>query len=169
MSLIPPTGLAAVLVRGTDAQTVGQPSNTVRLLADSSTTGGALSTHRVTLGKGADGAYPHRHTGSSELFYILGGSLQVLAGEDVHTAHEGDLLVVPPNMPHAFAAAPHSEADLLIVITPGIERFDYFRLLARLATGEAMLPELLDSQERFDNHFLDSPAWNQLRSGENDQ
>jgi hypothetical protein len=31
------------------------------LLADSSATAGALSSHRVALGRGADGAMPHRH------------------------------------------------------------------------------------------------------------
>jgi hypothetical protein len=39
-------------------------------------------------------------------------------------------------MPHAFAAPPGSGADLLIVIIPGVERFEYFRHLARIAAGE---------------------------------
>ena len=50
------------------------------------------------------------------------------------------------------------------MITPGVERFDYFRLLGRLGKGEATLDELLESQERFDNHFLDSPEWTEARS-----
>jgi hypothetical protein len=55
-------------------------------------------------------------------------------------------------------------ADLLIVVTPGIERFGYFRLLARLAQGQATLDELLTAQDRYDNHFMDSPGWQAART-----
>ncbi|MFB4296847.1 cupin domain-containing protein [Actinomadura sp. NTSP31] len=154
----------AVVVRGNEAETIGDVPAAVRLLADSSSTGGALSTQRVTLAPGGNGATPHYHAGSTELFYMLGGTAQILSGEQVLEAGEGDLVVVPPGLAHAFAAKPGSTADLLIVITPGVERFDYFRLLGRLGKGEATLDELLESQERFDNHFLDSPEWTKARS-----
>src|ERR1700743_2450777 len=101
MSLLTTDGRSAVLVREADTETLGTESNTVRLYADASATGGALSSQRVTLGEGANGARPHHHTGSAELFFILDGSLQVLAGDQVATAETGDLLVVPPMTPHA--------------------------------------------------------------------
>jgi mannose-6-phosphate isomerase-like protein (cupin superfamily) len=41
--------------------------------------------------QGAAGAPPHHHTGSSELFYVVSGAAQMLAGESVMTADEGDL------------------------------------------------------------------------------
>jgi hypothetical protein len=47
-----------VLVHAKDAESVGFPPQTVRLLADSSSTGGKLSTQRVTLRGGVDGANP---------------------------------------------------------------------------------------------------------------
>ena len=65
---------AAVLVRAADAEVIGFPPQTVRLLADSSATGGHLSTQRVTLAGGANGANPHHHANSAELFYVLSGS-----------------------------------------------------------------------------------------------
>ena len=83
----------------------------------------------------------------------------MLAGERVLTAAEGDLVVVPPGTVHAFAAAPASEADLLIILTPGVERFEYFRHLQRIATGEASLESILEVQDLYDNHFDDSPVW----------
>ncbi|PRX64685.1 mannose-6-phosphate isomerase-like protein (cupin superfamily) [Nonomuraea fuscirosea] len=162
MTIFDPT--TAAVIRSVDAEVIGGPPSTGRMLLDSSATGGALSTVRITLGEGADGAVPHTHTTASELFYVLDGRAQVLAGEKVVTLEQGDVAVVPPDVAHAFAAAPGSEADLLIVITPGVERFEHFRLLARLKTGEATLEELLESQERFDNHFLDSPAWKLART-----
>jgi hypothetical protein len=73
----------AVLVRAADAEVIGFPPQTVRLLADSSSTGGHLSTQRVTLAGGADGANPHHHASSAELFYVLSGSVQLLAGDRV--------------------------------------------------------------------------------------
>jgi hypothetical protein len=47
-------------------------------------------------------------------------------------------------MPHAFAAARGSSADLLIVIAPGVERFEYFRRLIRVARGEDTPESLKD-------------------------
>ena len=149
---------AAVLVRGADAELVGFPPQTVRLLADSSSTGGKLSTQRVTLLRGADGANPHHHAWSAELFYVLSGSVQLLAGDRLLVAGEGDLAVVPPGLPHAFAAARGSDADLLIVITPGIERFEYFRHLARIATGQQPPQSLLQVQALYDTFFEPGPT-----------
>ena len=155
----------AVLVRAADAEVIGFPPQTVRLLADSSSTGGHLSTQRVTLAGGADGANPHHHASSAELFYVLSGSVQLLAGDRVHVAGEGDLAVVPPGLPHAFAAAPACDADLLIVITPGVERFEYFRHLARVGSGAQPRESLLEVQALYDTFFGESPAWQQARSG----
>ena len=56
MSLIVADFTESVVVRQAAAEVIGQQPITIRLLADSSSTGGALSTQRVTLGNGADGA-----------------------------------------------------------------------------------------------------------------
>ncbi|MFC4535066.1 cupin domain-containing protein [Sphaerisporangium dianthi] len=154
----------SVIVRSADAEVIGQSPTTVRLLADSGSTGGALSTQRVTLTSGANGAAPHRHTGSAELFYMLGGTAQLLSGEQVVTAERGDLVIVPPGLAHAFAAAPGEDADILIVITPGVDRFEYFRHLERIAYGKVPPESLLDVQELYDTHFLTSTSWNNARS-----
>ncbi|WP_327092652.1 cupin domain-containing protein [Nonomuraea sp. NBC_01738] len=153
----------SMIVRAADAETLVSPTTTGRLLLDSSDTGGALSTIRMTLAQGADGAVPHHHATSTELFYVLEGKARVLSGEEIVTLEAGDVAAVPPLTPHAFAAAPGHTADLLIVVAPGIQRFEYFRLLDRLRRGEATLDELLASQDLFDNHFLDSPAWTRDR------
>ena len=63
--------------------------------------------------------YPHHRASSAELFYVLSGAIQLLADDRLLGAGEGDPAVVPPGLPHAFAAARGSDADLLIVITPG--------------------------------------------------
>jgi quercetin dioxygenase-like cupin family protein len=163
MSLHPPVFDRSVFVRSADAETVGRAPVQIRLLADSSATGGALSSVRVTLEAGADGAKPHHHDGSAELFYVLEGGLEVLSGTDIIQAERGDLIVVPPRVQHAFAAARGKSADLLIVITPGVERFDYFRKLERIAYGKEPPESLKDVQELFDTFFDQSAAWDRAR------
>ena len=94
---------------------------------------------------------------------MLSGSAQLLADDRIVAASEGDLALVPSGLPHAFAAAPASDADLLIVITPGVERFEYFRHLARIATGWQSPESLLEVQARYDTFFDDRLAWRQAR------
>ncbi|KOV61700.1 cupin domain-containing protein [Streptomyces sp. MMG1121] len=163
MSLFVPKFDDTVLVRDAEAEVVGQAPTTLKLLADSSASGGALSTVRVTLAEGADGARPHVHHRSAEMFFLLDGEAELLSGDDVVTARRGDLVIVPPDRPHAFAAAPGSPADLLIVIAPGVERFDYFRHLQRIRLGEVTQESLLEVQELYDNHFLKSAVWDARR------
>ncbi|GAA5178338.1 cupin domain-containing protein [Rugosimonospora acidiphila] len=151
MSAIVDDQYRPVLVRAGEAEHLESIGHT--LLADSSATRGALSSHRITLGRGADGAVPHRHNASWELFFILDGRLDVLLGDEVVTANEGDLLVAPPGMTHAFGAHRDSAADALIVLTPGVERFDYFRHVVRLRAGTEPAQTLLGLQDRFDTHF----------------
>src|SRR3981081_438726 len=120
MSLIVPGFDESVIVRSAEAEVIGRPPTTIRLLADSSSTGGPLSTQRVSLTDGADGAKPHHHANSAELFYMLDGTAQLLPGEQVVTAGRGDLIVGPPGVPHAVAPARGQAADLLSVIAPGV-------------------------------------------------
>lgn len=164
MSVILPSFNRSVIVRSAAAEVVGNPSVQVSLLADSSATGGALSTVRVTLSKGADGAKPHRHDRSAEMFYVLDGAVQVLSGSDIVKAERGDVIVVPPKLAHAFSADRGSGAELLIVIAPGIERFEYFRQLTRIARGEEPPESLKDVQDLYDTYFLNSPEWDAARS-----
>ncbi|MEY9994500.1 mannose-6-phosphate isomerase-like protein (cupin superfamily) [Streptomyces sp. V4I8] len=163
MSLFVPKFDESVIVRDGDAEVIGGDPVAVKLLADSSASGGALSTVRVTLGEGADGARPHLHKNSAEMFFFLDGTAEVLSGDDIVTAEAGDLVIVPPGKPHAFAAAPGARADLLIVITPGVERFEYFRHLQRVRLGEVTPESLLEVQELYDNHFLRSETWDARR------
>ena len=106
-----------------------------------------------------DGAPPHFHSGAAELFYVLDGKLDVLLGEEIVTITANDLLVVPAGLPHAFAPSPHASADVLFVYTPSKPRFDYYRLLERVYTGEVDGAELARTQDQFDNHYVDSAVW----------
>ncbi|MGW0811213.1 cupin domain-containing protein [Nonomuraea sp. NPDC002799] len=124
------------------------------LLAEAAHTDGALGANRLTLAAGARGARRHYHALSSELFYVVDGEMEFELDGEVMPVGAGGLVVVPPRMPHAFGAAPGSTAVLLVVLTPGVDRFGYFRALGRIQHGLDSFDSLLPEQERYDVHFL---------------
>ncbi|WFB08359.1 cupin domain-containing protein [Streptomyces sp. LX-29] len=134
-----------------------------RLLADGGETGGALGANRLTLGAGADGARTHHHALSTELFYVLDGTVEFFLDGELKPVGAGGLVVVPPTMPHAFGAAAGTTADLIAVLTPGVDRFGYFRALGRIQHGLEPFESLLPQQDRYDVHFHDPAAWQAAR------
>jgi quercetin dioxygenase-like cupin family protein len=156
--------ISPVLARADAAETLAHAHGSVMtLLADASGTGGALSVTRSTFPKGADGAPSHFHTETTESLFVIDGRLQVLLGDDVVILEAGDFVAIPAGLPHAFGAAAGSEADILAVFTPAADRFDYYRLLERVAAGDADPSEIPASGERYDNRYVDSPAWKAAR------
>jgi uncharacterized RmlC-like cupin family protein len=85
--------------------------------------------------------------------------VKVLSGAEIVNAEEGDVIVVPPGVPHAFSAERSSGAEILIVIAPGVERFEYFRQLTRIAQGKERPESLREVQDLYDTYFLNSPEW----------
>ncbi|MFD2767122.1 cupin domain-containing protein [Micromonospora eburnea] len=161
-----PQPQSPVLVPAAEAETLADgPTSLITLLADADATHGALTVNRSLLHKTSPGAPPHFHTRTTETFFVIDGTLEVLAGDEILTLNQGDLLVVPPNLPHAFAPAPGRHADILCTFTPGIARFDYYRLLERVYKGEAEPQEIGASSEQFDNHYFDSPTWRSRQTG----
>lgn len=149
-----------VLVRAAEAETLQDgPTSLITLLADSDTTGDAMTVNRATLEAGSPGAPPHFHTRAAEAFFIIDGAMRMLLGDTITTLHKGDFLVVPPKLPHAFAPAPGETADALVVFSPGMAGFDYYRLLERVFRGMSDVSEIAAGSGRYDNHYLDSPLW----------
>ncbi|GAA3213434.1 cupin domain-containing protein [Actinocorallia longicatena] len=135
------------------------PNSVLHLIADTET----VTSNRSVFRDGSDGAPPHFHTRASEMFYVLGGELEMLVDDQVLTLTKGDFLLVPPRTPHAFGAVAGKDADVLCVFTPGMGRFDYYRLLDRVQRGEADPKEIAASSQRFDNHYFESPLWKKTR------
>jgi mannose-6-phosphate isomerase-like protein (cupin superfamily) len=158
MTAIDPGSTEPFLARGAEAEVLGGNVASMQLLVDGVDCGGAVSAIRSRLPKGMQGATPHFHTKAAELFFVIGGELEVLVGEKILTAREGDFLVVPPQAVHAFRTPESSGVDMLFLM-PGVDRFGYFRLIDRIQRGLATPAELLATQEQFDNHFVASPVW----------
>ena len=49
------------------------------------------------------------------------------------------------------------------MIAPGIERFEYFRKLTRIAQGKEPPDNLREVQELYDTYFAESPEWDAAR------
>lgn len=155
---------APVIVTPEDAEVLALPGGAFGLLADASASRGALGVNTLRLDTGADGAAPHCHTQSWELFYVLEGRAEFLVDKELRGVDEGSLVLFPPGLVHAFGAAPGLDTSLLVVLAPGVERFDYFRHLHRVALADKPPQSLsADDQDRFDVHFVDRPEWEAAR------
>lgn len=135
------------------------PTSVIELLADGEHTGEALTVNRARLEVGSPGAPSHLHRSATETIFVIEGSLDVLVGEDVAVLAAGDMVVLPPGTAHAFAPSNGAWADMLAVYTPGQHRFEYYRLLERLFRGEATLDDLTATSDLYDNHYVESAAW----------
>jgi mannose-6-phosphate isomerase-like protein (cupin superfamily) len=152
----------ATVVHADDAEII-QATTTQTLLADSSATGGTTGANLIKIPAGVEGAHPHVHHRSAEVFYVLGGTMEILLDDRIETVGSGGFVVVPPGLPHAFAATPDSGVEIFIYITPGVERFEFFRLLRRITRGEEPESALKKVQDLYDVHFLESPLWQAAR------
>lgn len=154
----------ALVVRPEAVERVDLPSGTFDLLADASETGGVLGVNRLTLSQGADGARPHHHERSTELFYVVGGAADFMLDGTIERVEAGGVVIVPPGLVHAFGAAPGTPTELFVILTPAVDRFDYFRALGRIQRGEESFATLIPMQDRYDVHFADPTEWRTNRA-----
>ena len=87
-------------------------------------TGAAYSLWDVVTGPGK-GPRPHRHHGQDEDFYLLGGEVQFVSGDEMVTVRPGDFVRVPADTVHRYTVTSDEPCRMLIVLTPpgGIEEF----------------------------------------------
>ncbi|ALN92927.1 MULTISPECIES: cupin domain-containing protein [Lysobacter] len=144
----------AFVIQQADAETMAGDGTQLWLLADASDCCGALGANRLRLQPGAAGARPHLHKRSSEAFYVLEGVLEMVIGGDTVRVEQGGYAVIPPGVVHSFAATAGEVADVFITLTPGVERFDYFRMLPSILRGEVDAQTLAQVHDRYDVHFV---------------
>ena len=114
---------------GTRHELSRAPGSSRRIIIGGDQTSGALALSDLTAPGLFGGPPQHIHHHFEEMFYVLDGRVEVLSGREIVKAEAGDVIVVPPLLAHAFAAERGSSADILIIIAPGVERFEYFRSL----------------------------------------
>lgn len=152
--------MTEIVTRAATAETIQDaPGSLITLLTDTA----ELTCNTATFDEGVAGAPVHFHTKATEFFHVTAGRLDILVGDEIHTLEAGDFLSVPPGVKHAFAPAAGHTASVFVGFTPGIGRFDYFRLLGRFGKGEATVQDIKDSSATFDNHYAESAVWSGRR------
>lgn len=110
---------------------------------------GIATTIKVTAAQ-SDGAYvlyeqvippglgvpPHVHTREDEIFFVMDGEVEFLAGTEVVVARAGDIVHAPRNVPHAYKAIGESPATMRFLASPG----DIEAMFAQLASWPADEP-----------------------------
>ena len=73
--------------------------------------------------------HEHVHDGEDEMFYLLGGEIEVFCGEDRWTVGAGSFVFVPRDRPHGFTVSSAGPARALVITGPS-------RLAAQIAEHE---------------------------------
>jgi quercetin dioxygenase-like cupin family protein len=92
---------------------------TTKLTAGQS--GGALSLTEATVPPGG-GPAPHIHPHTDEIFYLVGGELELLRGEGVTTISTGDLVFLPRGITHRYINTGSQPARMLILYTRAVPK-----------------------------------------------
>lgn len=144
----------AFVIQQRDAELLRGDGSELWLLADASDCCGALGCNRLRLQPGAAGARPHVHHRSSEAFYVLEGTLEMLIDGETVRLEQGGLAVIPAGVVHSFRASEGEVADVFVTLAPGTDRFDYFRALPKILRGEIGAQDLAQMHQRYDVHFV---------------
>jgi hypothetical protein len=83
----------------------------------------------------------------------------VFAGDHILSATAGDFVVVPPGNAHAFAATVDHSADVLVMVTPGVERFPFFRAMSSALQSGADRAAASGLQAALDTYPSESAEW----------
>jgi mannose-6-phosphate isomerase-like protein (cupin superfamily) len=100
--------------------------NTVHYLATGASTNGEFGLYRWDMGPEPSGPGAHFHRSISESFFILAGTVRILAGEEWSSAVPGDFVHVPQGGIHGFRNESGQPASMLLHFAPGAPREDYF-------------------------------------------
>ncbi len=103
------------------------------------------------------GASPHLHTGFSESFHVLSGTLTLFDGRSWRPSGPGSFAYVPEHGVHGFRNDANELASFLILFAPGTRREEFFEELAGMAASGRQLSEqeLVDFYQRHDQYMVD--------------
>lgn len=96
----------------------------VNVLVDGTQTNGRYAQVELMVQPGTEPP-THTHTREDETFYLLEGAIRFTIGEHVFTAHAGDYVLMPRNIPHSFKVMTPTAKAVMTIAPAGFE--DYFR------------------------------------------
>ena len=106
---------------------------------DGTQTRGALGVAEFTVPPHAPTPPPHLHHAHEEVFYVLEGELEFLAGNQTVRASQGTFVMVPIGTVHTFSNPTEKPARFLNTFTPPLY-LGYFEALSKL-TQASIAPD----------------------------
>lgn len=89
-------------------------------LATGKETNGQFALIEMQIRKGMEPP-PHTHTKEDEIYYLLDGEVQFMAGEEEHLLKTGDFIYLPKNIPHHWKLLSDTARILVQVMPAGLE------------------------------------------------
>ncbi|MFV5998570.1 cupin domain-containing protein [Streptomyces sp. NPDC056231] len=129
---------------------LGASGSTIEVLVGPAETTGNVSIYRWRMSPSSRGPAPHFHTTFSETFIVEEGEVAYFDGRAWRTLRPGDTAHAAVGDVHALRKERAEPATLLMALSPGVPREEYF---AQLATVNER--ELSRLHEAHDNHFVD--------------
>lgn len=129
---------------------LGASESTIEVLASPAETGGTVSVYRWRMSPSSRGPAPHFHTTFSETFIVEEGEVAYYDGRVWQTLRAGEAAHAAVGEVHAIRKERDEPATLLMLLSPGVPREEYF---AQLATVNGQ--DLSRLHEAHDNHFVD--------------
>lgn len=86
---------------------------------DEAETGARYSVSEWTVHPGFEGVGPHLHEANDELFFVLSGTPELLAGDQWQSHAPGAFLRIPAGVTHDFRNRTNAPASLLNIFLPG--------------------------------------------------
>ncbi|RAJ70607.1 hypothetical protein K377_07889 [Streptomyces sp. PsTaAH-137] len=129
---------------------LGASGSTIEVLASADQTSGNMSLYRWRMAPSSTGPSPHFHTTFSETFIVEEGEVDYFDGRAWRTLRPQDTAHAAAGDVHALRKESGEGATLLMALSPGVPREEYFAALA--TTGERDLSRLHGAH---DNHFPD--------------
>jgi mannose-6-phosphate isomerase-like protein (cupin superfamily) len=102
-------------------------------------TGGAFALIEATVPPHFSGSAPHLHKQTTEVYYIVQGTLAFTLGDETLVLRQGSFVLVPPGIVHRYWNPAAVPATYLTWLSPaGFER--YFEALAMMENEPLCLP-----------------------------
>ncbi|MFI6947181.1 cupin domain-containing protein [Streptomyces sp. NPDC050422] len=129
---------------------LGAGGSTIEVLAGPAETSGTVSIYRWRMSPSSRGPAPHFHTTFGETFIVEEGEVDHFDGRAWRTLRPGDTAHAAVGDVHALRKVRAEPATLLMALSPGVPREEYF---AQLATVDER--DLSRLHADHDNHFTD--------------
>lgn len=115
-------------------------------------TGGAYIVAEQVVPPGM-GVPPHVHTREDEIFFVLDGEVEFLAGDKMVVGRAGDIVHGPRDVPHSYKAVGNAPARMRFIAIPG-DVEGMFQELAKWPPGPPDMEKLAELCGRHGIRFV---------------